>query len=116
MTVKLKRLGQQVMVITGASSGIGLATARRAAAAGAFLWSRRDQITDTINSGMDSLSEAKSRRFGGKSQEEISQEAMPLKETGRKTRGPRGPLAQQDIKAGVASSNHEMKAGAQAFS
>ena len=86
------------------------------AAAGAFLWSRRDQITDTINSGMDSLSEAKSRRMGGKSQEEISQEAMTLKETGRKTRGPRGPLAQHDIKAGVAGSNHEMKAGAQAFS
>lgn len=35
MTVTLKPLSDQVMVITGASSGIGLATARRAAAAGA---------------------------------------------------------------------------------
>lgn len=37
MTVKLKPLDRQVIVITGASSGIGLATARRAAAAGARL-------------------------------------------------------------------------------
>lgn len=35
MTVKLKPLDQQVMVITGASSGIGLVTARTAAAKGA---------------------------------------------------------------------------------
>lgn len=33
--MKLKRLNEQVIVITGASSGIGLVTARRAAAAGA---------------------------------------------------------------------------------
>lgn len=35
MAVRLKRLKDQVVVITGASSGIGLATARRAAKAGA---------------------------------------------------------------------------------
>lgn len=35
MTVKLRPLDQQTIVITGASSGIGLATARMAAAAGA---------------------------------------------------------------------------------
>ncbi len=35
MRVKLKPLAEQVMVITGASSGIGLATARKAAGAGA---------------------------------------------------------------------------------
>ena len=35
MAAALKPLREQVMVITGASSGIGLATARRAAAAGA---------------------------------------------------------------------------------
>lgn len=35
MTIKLKPLTEQVIVITGASSGIGLVTARKAAAAGA---------------------------------------------------------------------------------
>jgi len=35
MAVRLKRLGEQVMVVTGASSGIGLVTARLAAARGA---------------------------------------------------------------------------------
>jgi NAD(P)-dependent dehydrogenase (short-subunit alcohol dehydrogenase family) len=35
MTVRLKPLGEQVLVITGGSSGIGLVTARLAAAAGA---------------------------------------------------------------------------------
>ena len=35
MKIRLKRLNQQVMVITGATSGIGLATARRAAERGA---------------------------------------------------------------------------------
>src|SRR5262245_32651646 len=35
MRVKLKRVGEQVIVITGASSGIGLATAEMAAEAGA---------------------------------------------------------------------------------
>jgi NAD(P)-dependent dehydrogenase (short-subunit alcohol dehydrogenase family) len=37
MKLKLKKLNEQVMVITGASSGIGLATARMAARAGAKL-------------------------------------------------------------------------------
>jgi short-subunit dehydrogenase len=37
MGVQLKRLGEQVIVITGASSGIGLVTARMAARAGAKL-------------------------------------------------------------------------------
>ena len=37
MTVTLKKLDQQVMVLTGATSGIGLVTARRAAEAGARL-------------------------------------------------------------------------------
>jgi NAD(P)-dependent dehydrogenase (short-subunit alcohol dehydrogenase family) len=35
MKLKLKPLGDQVIVITGASSGIGLSTARQAAQAGA---------------------------------------------------------------------------------
>ena len=35
MTTKLKKLNEQVIVVTGATSGIGLATARQAAEAGA---------------------------------------------------------------------------------
>ena len=44
MTPKLKPLSQQVIVVTGASSGIGLATARKAAEAGAsvFLVARNE--------------------------------------------------------------------------
>ena len=66
---------------------------------------------------MDRLSELKSERMGGeRNQEEIAEEALTLKETGRKTKGPRGPIAQQDIKAGIVESNQEAKAGAKAYS
>ena len=93
------------------------AIAAGAAGIGAFLWSKRNQIGESFTSGMDRLSELKSERMGGgRNQEEISEEALTLKETGRKSKGPRGPLAQQDIKAGVATSNQEAKAGAKAFS
>jgi len=37
MSVKLKKIKDQVIVITGASSGIGLATAEQAAKAGASI-------------------------------------------------------------------------------
>lgn len=53
--VKLKKLSEQVIVITGASSGIGLVTARMAAASGAklVLVARNEQVlsklTDEIN-------------------------------------------------------------------
>jgi hypothetical protein len=75
-----------------------------AAAAGAFLWSRRSQIGEALSSGMDRLSELKSERMGHteSAQEDFSEEALTLKETGRKSRGPRGPIAQQDIKSGMA--------------
>ncbi|QIK95961.1 hypothetical protein G7076_05315 [Sphingomonas sp. HDW15A] len=51
-----------------------------------------------------------------RSQSEIMEEALTLKETGKKTKGSRGPTAQQDIKAGIATSNQEAKAGAKAYS
>jgi hypothetical protein len=93
------------------------AIAAGAAGIGAFLWSKRNQLGDALDSGMDRLSEFKSQRMGGgRSQEEISEEALTLKETGAKSKGPRGPLAQQDIKAGIATSNQEAKAGAKAYS
>ena len=72
------------------------------AAAGAFLWTRRGQIGEAISSGMDRLSEIKSARMGESAQQELSEEALSLKESGRKSRGPRGPIAQQEIRAGMA--------------
>jgi hypothetical protein len=74
------------------------------AAAGAFLWSRRSQIGEALNSGMDRLSELKAERMSQaeSAQEDFSEEALTLKETGRKSRGPRGPIAQQEIKSGMA--------------
>lgn len=50
MAVRLKPLNEQVIVITGASSGIGLVTARMAAARGAkiFLTSRNAQDLESI--------------------------------------------------------------------
>ncbi|MFL5242996.1 MAG: SDR family oxidoreductase [Gemmataceae bacterium] len=57
MAVPLKKLADQVIVITGASSGIGLATARMAARRGAklVLAARNEdalrQLTDEINQG-----------------------------------------------------------------
>ena len=93
------------------------AIAAGAAGIGAFLWSKRSQLGEAFDSGMDRLSELKTERMGGgRSQEEISEEALTLKETGARSKGPRGPLAQQDIKAGIATSNQEAKAGAKAFS
>ena len=93
------------------------AIAAGAAGLGAFLWSKRNQLGEAFDSGMDRLSEFKAERMGGgRTQEEFSEEALTLKETGRKTRGPRGPIAQQDIKAGIVESNQEAKAGAKAYS
>lgn len=51
MSIKLKPLNEQVIVITGASSGIGLVTARTAAARGAavFLIARSEAaLSDAV--------------------------------------------------------------------
>ena len=96
------------------------AIAAGAAGIGAFLWSKRNQLGEAIDSGMDKMSELKAQRWGStdesRDQSEIAEEAMTLKETGRKSKGPRGPIAQQDIKAGIVESNQEAKAGAKAYS
>ena len=87
----------------GASAAV-VAGAAGLAAAGAFLWTRRGQVRETLSSGMDWLSELKAERMGAQpTQAEIAEEALTLKETGKKSKGPRGPLAQQDIKAGMAT-------------
>ena len=87
----------------GASAAV-VAGAAGLAAAGAFLWTRRGQVGEMLSSGMDRLSELKAERMGSHpTQTEIAEEALTLKETGKKSTGPRGPLAQQDIKAGLAT-------------
>ena len=87
----------------GASAAV-VAGAAGLAAAGAFLWTRRGQVGELVSSGMDRLSELKAERMGSHpTQTEIAEEALTLKETGKKSKGPRGPLAQQDIKAGLAT-------------
>ena len=84
------------------------AIAAGAAGIGAFLWSKRSQISDSVATGMDRLSEIKAERMGGgdsdgRSQAEIAEEALTLKETGTKANKPQ-------------ASNQEAKAGAKAFS
>jgi len=71
------------------------AAAAGVAAAGAFLWSRRGQIGEALSSGMDRFSESKSERMNTGAGTSPRHD-----ETGRRTKGPRGPIAQQDIKAG----------------
>jgi hypothetical protein len=87
----------------GASAAV-VAGAAGLAAAGAFLWTRRGQIGEMVSTGMDRLTELKAERMGHHpTQAEIAEEALTLKETGKKSKGPRGPIAQQDIKAGLAT-------------
>jgi hypothetical protein len=69
------------------------------AAAGAFLWSRREQIGEALQSGMDRLSELKAQRMG---EQETADETLTLKETSKKSKRSRGPSAEQDIKLGLA--------------
>jgi hypothetical protein len=91
----LGALKQKPYAAAGVAAGV--------AAAGAFLWSKRSQIGEAIDSGMDKLDEYKAERFGeDKSQEEIAEEALTLKETGAKTK--------------PETSNQEAKAGAKALS
>jgi len=72
-----------------AASAAVVAGAAGVAAAGAFLWTRRGQIGEAVSSGIDRLSELKTERMGsGKSQSEIAEEALTLKETGKKSKEP----------------------------
>ena len=87
----------------GASAAL-VAGAAGLAAAGAFLWTRRGRIGESLSNGRDWWSEFKAERMRSHpTQSEIAEEALTLKETGKKSRGPRGPIAQQDIKAGMAT-------------
>ena len=95
-----------------------------AVAAGVFLWSRRNQITDQISNlsdqisdwreGMgsdedmasgDSGSEGFMARSGGKgsgkTQSEIAEEALTLKSTGKKSRRPADSTVDEQTKTGA---------------
>lgn len=87
MKIQLKKLSDQVIVVTGATSGIGLATARKAARCGAkvVLVARNEEalklLSDDLNSQgtdtmyiaadvssedeVDNIAEAVTKRFGG---------------------------------------------------
>jgi hypothetical protein len=91
-----------------------------AVAAGVFLWSRRNQITDQIAGLSDQISEwregssqgdrnmsgeqgfiARSGRGSPRSQAEIAEEALTLKETGKKAKRPKNDgMIDQQIKTG----------------
>ena len=91
-----------------------------AVAAGVFLWSRRNQISDQIAGLSDQISEwregggetsdfsgdgsfmARSgRRGGSKSQAEIAEEALTLKETGKKGKQPKNDFIGEQNKTGA---------------
>ena len=70
--------------LIGAARGNPLAAAAAigsAVAAGVFLWSRRNQISDQIDDVADRLSSGSDSR----TQAEIAEEALTLKETGMST-------------------------------
>jgi hypothetical protein len=97
------RFTDRSWISTAKDHPVATAAIAAGAAGAAFLWTKRERIGETVSSGMDRLSEIKAQRMrSGRTQEEIAEEALTLKETGQKSTGSRGPLAQQDIKAGMA--------------
>lgn len=95
-----------------------------AVAAGVFLWSRRNQISDQISnlsqqisdwregmgsdsdyasddSGSESFMARPSRNSSSKSQSDIAEEAMTLKSTGKKAKRPTDPTIDEQTKAGA---------------
>ena len=82
------------------------------------------RATDTLSDATTRVKDAtaglseKLRRDGvdgEKSQTEIMEEALTLKQTGEQPSFQRGPIVQQDIQSGIATSNQEAKAGARAY-
>lgn len=91
-----------------------------AVAAGVFLWSKRNQISEQIAGLSDQISEWRegmssdsdtsgdesfiarpSRRGAAKSQSDIAEEALTLKETGKKARRPADPMIDEQTKVGA---------------
>lgn len=93
-----------------------------AVAAGVFLWSKRNQISDQLSGLSEQLNDwregmmsdsgtgagtdngegfiARARRGSTKSQSDIAEEALTMKETGQKTRHPTDDLIDQQTKVG----------------
>ncbi len=102
-----------------AAIATGAVTAVAAAAAGAFFFSRRDKsfrdASDELTTRIkDGLSDAGARikdlagrgsqwvgAGGDKSQSDIAEEALTLKETGKRAKSPVNGLADDQIKAGA---------------
>jgi hypothetical protein len=87
------------------------AAAAGAAAAGLFLWSKRAQISeqltnlsDQIGEWRDSVSSGGGEGFmaqGGPDQSDIAEEALTLRQTGKKTRRPTDPTVDTKMKPAV---------------
>ena len=80
-------------------------------AAGIFLWSKRSQISDQIASLSDQISEWRDgmqsdsgegfmARGDGQDQSDFAEEALTLKQTGKKTKRPTDPTVEAQTKAG----------------
>ena len=89
-------------------------------AVGVFLWSKRNQISDQISGLSEQISEWRdglradgnatenqsfiarpAKRGKRKSQSDIAEEALTLKETGKKAEHPADPLVEDQIKVGA---------------
>ena len=82
-----------------------------AAAAGLFLWSKRAQISEQLSSLSDQIGEWREGMQSGdgflargnesSDQSDIAEEALTLKQTGRKTKRPSDPTVEAQTKAGA---------------
>ncbi len=108
----IARTGRTVRDRPYASAAIatGAVTAVAAAAAGAFFFSRKDKsfraaADDVAGRVKDGLAEAKTRfdywKSGDKPQDQIAEEALTLKATGKKARRPADPMVKDRAKSGA---------------
>jgi hypothetical protein len=80
-----------------------------AAAAGLFLWSKRAQISEQLSSLSNQIGEWREGMQSGdgfvgnelSDQSDIAEEALTLKQTGRKTKRPSDPTVEAQMKAGA---------------
>src|SRR6476646_11193877 len=80
-----------------------------AAAAGLFLWSKRAQISEQLSSLSNQIGEWREGMQSGdgfvgnelSDQSDIAEEALTLKQTGRKTKRPSDPTDEAQMKAGA---------------